>query len=131
MPKRASSSSSSGPAPASPSEKKVKQTTEVWLLVITKGIDDYKTRGESPSSKVYVFDDEWKCRGKLYTIILDAVVDKLNSYIKDRREDETLKRMGLAKYFKRDKQGKWSAKPCGIYKVYDEWYDWVSEGEYI
>jgi hypothetical protein len=111
----------------------------VWTLTITRGIDDYKHRGECASSKTYVYSTEEKCLRKLREIIIEKVMNidyesdipdcnicELEKY-KDDDSDEH------PSYFVKDSEGYYSYnKKIDIDDLPIEgFYEYVAEAEYI
>ena len=109
---------------------KKQKTDSVWVLTITHGIDDYKHRGNCAHSDVEVCSTEEKCYNRLYNIVLDALIEKLNDGSKALlKEAEQLKELGILTY----EAEVWD-KPKEVaekYPCFDAIMDNVTEAEFI
>jgi hypothetical protein len=70
----------------------------MYILTVTHGIDDYKDRGESPTTETFIYDDEKSCQIKLARMMIDYVrehyecwtIKDLNDLLKDIQHTPTL-----------------------------------------
>jgi hypothetical protein len=110
------------------STKKRRMET-VWVLTITHGVDDYKSRGECASSTVKLYKTEKSCE----MAVLDYIVEQIVECEFDRIPDElnTCEKNGEVFFIKED--GAFSMNEA----IPKEWFPikklfgFVAKGEYI
>lgn len=52
---------------------KRQELSTVWILTITRDVDDCKRRGDAPSSELYVYSSKEKCQKKLGEILIEEM----------------------------------------------------------
>lgn len=112
----------------------------VCVLTIVYDVDDYKRRGDFPTSDIYLFTSKKKCENKLRNIILDQIEERIVEL-----EDDDIDRVPnvVMKYFvkKEEKKDLQIAEP-DVVKGYSKWgfnskleenpnEEWIAEGEYV